>query len=66
MGGVEGLGRMERRLVRRGEERRRRDDEREERPGMRKEGRREGGRIRWWSLFTDCRSRSGQSISAGA
>ena len=29
----------------------------------RKEKRR---RIRWWSLLTDCRSRSGQSISAGA
>lgn len=45
-----------------GQEGRRLDDERKEEEGEKTRG----GGIRWWSLVTDCRSRSGQSISAGA
>lgn len=45
-----------------GQEGRRLDDERKEEEGEKTRG----GGIRWWSLLTDCRSRSGQSISAGA
>lgn len=57
-----------------GEDGRRLDDERREkrqgrrrrRTEVRRKRKEKRGRIRWWSLLTDCRSCSGQSISAGA